>query len=1139
MGTGWDLAAITTSGDEAALQAAISQDTWIGATDSASEGDWRWIRSGTAFWSGTSGGSAVGGAYQDWASGQPNDYGGQDCGETYSGRWNDESCSVSQPYVCQGPPDTMQGGGGPLAGGWDSECVSAVDTVCGAICESGTPTPSDAVCTPWWAGETSACAEWDLGVGLGCSDSGSAFVTLCNHGQSWAPPGIKLAVFPPGSGEFRKVSPDMNQAVDTCTASEAVPPGWCINVGGCSGLVDGAKIIANPVDGTELAEECHFEDNWGVYFDSSCGAPLCSGTSTRATIKPINLFFVVDRSGSMDYDSPSRWASTIAALKAFFSDETSAGIGTELRFFPSDNPAAGCNGSACDPSACAVPQVDRGTLRADLAPMDGQEAALINALNTTTPNGSTPMRIALEGALSWSADRQSRFPNDVHAVILVTDGEPNDCGNASSVATAAANGYANGVPTYVIGIEGVSQSTIDSIATSGGGQSFFVSASKGGVSDQLVAAIKTIAEDVIDCEFPLSNPQNLDADLASVNYVPRPPGSLGTHCLSDQGTHGDHCYYADSHSVNYDLAAANCRTLGAGWELASIGSSSENDAVKDYLALRSTGASHFGLNRDRSSNWAWMSGETVSYTGWASGEPNGSGNCGVFDESTGTWVDGSCGSSRDYVCEGPKVGATTGFCAAGQFSGSNGHCYKVLTTTGSWSNRRSACQGVGSGWDLAVVDSEAENDVIAMHLTQSSWLGGSDTTTEGDWRWLTGTQFYDGNVAQPGCPAPSVQYGSGNCYLKRTDATDWDTARLACQGVGSGWKLVDIASSGEQDFVWGLAGEDVWTGGNDLTTEGAYYWTGGVHFSNDGSPVSGRYNNWYRREPNGNGDCIRMYRDGGWSDWRCDASLPYVCEGAPGTLSGGVSTGFTRFASGEPNSATDDCLVMDTDGTWRDGTCSGSRVAVCEGPETPQPGPPAPPSGGAFDAVNDASVCSNDAQWYYDDNASPTAIHLCPDTCDRIRSDVTARLSIEVGCLPAAAPPPNPYATNTPLQTTYSEIYSAECLRGEQPQWSFAFLDSTTPGASNVTVRLRSAETEAGLLAQPWQDVVVLSQANGNELCGAGGPAPDCPLVLYSLLGSVHASDPFIELQFELNPDGTNAPTLNDWQVSYSCPPAE
>ncbi|QQS23246.1 peptidoglycan-binding protein [bacterium] len=93
------LATITSQAENDFVAARISGDGWFGASDSAVEGAWRWVtgpENGTQFWSGNGSGSVVGGQYNRWASGEPNDAGGnEDCAQFYvsSNFWNDLPCT--------------------------------------------------------------------------------------------------------------------------------------------------------------------------------------------------------------------------------------------------------------------------------------------------------------------------------------------------------------------------------------------------------------------------------------------------------------------------------------------------------------------------------------------------------------------------------------------------------------------------------------------------------------------------------------------------------------------------------------------------------------------------------------------------------------------------------------------------------------------------------------------------------------------------------------------------------------------------------------------------------------------------------------------------------------------------------------
>ena len=84
------------------VAARLSNAGWMGASDSAVEGAWRWVtgpESGIQFWSGASGGSTVGGRYANWSNLEPNDSGSnEDCAQFLtggSGKWNDLPCTVT------------------------------------------------------------------------------------------------------------------------------------------------------------------------------------------------------------------------------------------------------------------------------------------------------------------------------------------------------------------------------------------------------------------------------------------------------------------------------------------------------------------------------------------------------------------------------------------------------------------------------------------------------------------------------------------------------------------------------------------------------------------------------------------------------------------------------------------------------------------------------------------------------------------------------------------------------------------------------------------------------------------------------------------------------------------------------------
>ena len=89
------LASILSASEQAAVESLLVNapvaDCWLGGSDSAVEGEWRW-QDGTQFWQGDFTGSAVGGLYNNWGALEPNDAGGNEDGLSIvkvNGFWND------------------------------------------------------------------------------------------------------------------------------------------------------------------------------------------------------------------------------------------------------------------------------------------------------------------------------------------------------------------------------------------------------------------------------------------------------------------------------------------------------------------------------------------------------------------------------------------------------------------------------------------------------------------------------------------------------------------------------------------------------------------------------------------------------------------------------------------------------------------------------------------------------------------------------------------------------------------------------------------------------------------------------------------------------------------------------------------
>jgi hypothetical protein len=491
-------------------------------------------------------------------------------------------CWFKFDNTSQSCTDTCADGGGSCIGAFGVSGTCGVDTAvnygCDAVGNSSAickcnrlahlPLPEEGQCVPWLPGQKDpGCVGYDLTVGVPCVNT----IPICNVGTTTAPSGITIVHFPEGSNQYPLPSPNLSTAgMVTCTTSATIPAGSCISVTNCTGLSGAREIMVNPPGAGHLTE-CNgnagaTQNNWAIYNPGTCGKPSCAGSSSQATFKPVTMFVMFDKSGSMSTNH--MWTPAMAALKAFFSDPGSAELGVALRFYPDDVPTSGCSANTCSVNACANPLVPYGKLTAASAPTDTQEQALISAIDNKSPNGTTPLQLALQGAVQWAATRHATYANEQQTVVLVTDGAPNECWNnkTSEIIAIAAGALASaGTLTYAIGLDGANMVLMNGIAAAGGtGQAFFIS-NNTTVQDQLLTTMKKIMGNSVGCVFHLPNQGNFDPNGASVSYTSgnNAPVPLTQVLNSSQCATGDWYYNSNTNPTQLVLCPTKCATVKA------------------------------------------------------------------------------------------------------------------------------------------------------------------------------------------------------------------------------------------------------------------------------------------------------------------------------------------------------------------------------------------------------------------------------------------------------------------------------------------------------------------------------------------------------------------------------------------------
>ena len=278
------------------------------------------------------------------------------------------------------------------------------------------------------------------------------------------------------------------------------------------------------------------------------GACACAAETTAANFAPLDLFIMLDESGSMSETvagGQTRWQAVTTALKGFVSNPANSALGVGIQYFPVVSGGNNCNPfcmtnadcgafgpclfffcaactpggtDSCNPADYAMPAVEIAPLAA------AQVNALTTSINMHGPTNNTPTGPALQGAIDHAKQWAIAHPSHNVVVVLATDGEPTECDpgdipGIANLASAAVNGSPS-IKSFVIGV-GPSLSNLNAIAAAGGtGAAFLVDDAN--AVQQFQAALDAIQQSVLGCEYAIPQPAmgTLDYDKVNVQYTP-------------------------------------------------------------------------------------------------------------------------------------------------------------------------------------------------------------------------------------------------------------------------------------------------------------------------------------------------------------------------------------------------------------------------------------------------------------------------------------------------------------------------------------------------------------------------------------------------------------------------------------------
>lgn len=350
-------------------------------------------------------------------------------------------------------------------------------------------------------------------------------------------------------------------------ASGGAPTG---GTGGAAGSASGGGGTSSGGTGGDAGiPDVTFSYDGPVEDDASIG-DACAATTVNAEAAPLDMFIMMDNSGSMGTDcnigqaTTSKWCYSINALSQFF-QTAPTGTGAALQYFPK------CLGSLAEcttGTGCAVAEVPLGNLPGNLT-------ALQTSLDGTTPNGATPMEAALHGLATYTTQKQQA--GRVMIGIFITDGVPETCTTNVNILAGIVQTHltTDKIKTFVIGMDGADFGKLDSIAAPGGAA--LHSTNCGGTSPcysynvgngnpaAFTAVLSAIQKSAVACQFAMPSTDGgiTDPNKVEVQYFPAgtPPSQKLPKVTNASACSGGGWYYDNNASPKSILLCPSSCTI--------------------------------------------------------------------------------------------------------------------------------------------------------------------------------------------------------------------------------------------------------------------------------------------------------------------------------------------------------------------------------------------------------------------------------------------------------------------------------------------------------------------------------------------------------------------------------------------------